>query len=191
MALAIPSTWAYAERAVSGHGYRETVFVPNARRVLVSLAAVAVFAVLLLPAGSAYAATIPAVPNTPPQDGVIGDGICSLREAVRNANADAQVSTDCLGGAGNDTITLVAGTYNLSVPQAAEPNDAAGDLDLTDADGLTIQGAGAASTIVDAGGFDRAFDVRAGPVNITGLTIRDGANPWNEAGIPGLGGGVV
>lgn len=34
------------------------------------------------------------------------DGLCSLIEAIENANADAAVYADCTAGSGNDTITL-------------------------------------------------------------------------------------
>ena len=32
------------------------------------------------------------------------DGLCSLREAIINANDDAQTHTNCVGGSGHDTI---------------------------------------------------------------------------------------
>jgi hypothetical protein len=45
-----------------------------------------------------------------------GNGICSLREAMRNAEADSDSSSgDCSAGSGADTIVLAAGsTYTLS-----------------------------------------------------------------------------
>jgi uncharacterized repeat protein (TIGR01451 family) len=58
---------------------------------------------------------------------VQSDGICSLAEAIHNANADAQVDNgDCPAGNGVDTIALAAGaTYTLSQP---DPNDGTSGL---------------------------------------------------------------
>jgi len=49
---------------------------------------------------------------------VANNGICSLHEAIRNAEADADTSGgDCATGSGADTIELAAGsTYALTVP---------------------------------------------------------------------------
>jgi len=104
---------------------------------------------------------------------------CSLRGAIVAANA----------AAGADTITLPAGTYTLTRTNAANQNtDFTGDLDITDADGLTITGAGARATKVAGGAApfdDRIFDNQAGAsATITGLTITGG-----KAGSGG-GGGV-
>jgi hypothetical protein len=62
---------------------------------------------------------------------------CSLRGAIIAANA----------APGADTIVLPAGTYGLAIKGAAENMAATGDLDVTD--DLTLQGAGAATTIID------------------------------------------
>src|SRR5262245_36609174 len=59
------------------------------------------------------------------------DGLLSLREAVRAANATQEVS---------DTIILTAGTYTLTISGANEDVALTGDLDITD--GVTIRGAG-------------------------------------------------
>ncbi|MCJ7708939.1 MAG: CSLREA domain-containing protein, partial [Anaerolineales bacterium] len=63
-------------------------------------------------------------------DGVCNVADCSLREAVRNANA-------CPGW---QTITLPAGAYTLSIAGAEEDAAATGDLDITD--DVTIVGEG-------------------------------------------------
>jgi VCBS repeat-containing protein len=109
--------------------------------------------------------------DTNPGDGVAADslGRTSLRAAVMEANA--------LPGA--DTINLPAGTYALSLAGSEENGARTGDLDITD--GLTIVGAGAALTAVDATNLnDRVFDVRAGgvgaptTVSLQNLTITGG-----------------
>jgi CSLREA domain-containing protein len=78
-------------------------------------------------------------------DGVCNADDCSLREAVRNANACA----------GWQTITLPAGGYALTLAGAEEDAAATGDLDITD--DVTIVGEGAPS--IDGNGLDRIFEV--------------------------------
>jgi hypothetical protein len=137
-----------------------------------------VFAVLVLAApGVAEAATI-TVSTT--QDVIARDGVCSLREAVISANTDSAAASggDCVAGSGNDTIVLPAGRYRLTLRGNEEntfsplDNDATvGDLDVTS--DATIEGAGAASTIIDANGIDRAFDGYAN-LQLEDLTITGG-----------------
>jgi CSLREA domain-containing protein len=116
---------------------------------------------------------------------------CSLREAIRSANADLPIG-GCAAGSGADTITLPPGTYVLGIPNALgepdEDNATTGDLDILG--DLTIEGTGAATTIVDGNGAalaDRVFNLR-GPVTVSfaGITIRNGSEPTGAAG----GGGV-
>jgi hypothetical protein len=80
--------------------------------------------------------------------------------------------------AGADTITLPAGVYNLTIAGAGEDAAATGDLDitgsLTKTSGLTINGAGAATTIIDGGDLGSVFDVVSGTASISGVTIQDG-----------------
>ena len=106
-----------------------------------------------------------------------GDGVISLREAVTTANTNGEA----------DTINLPLGTYTLTLAGSDNFN-ATGDLDLL-SDGpmghlVTIQGAGASSTIIQAGtdttnGIDRVFDVRASAkasakLTLDGVTVRHG-----------------
>jgi CSLREA domain-containing protein len=108
-------------------------------------------------------------PDANPGDGICETtvpGQCTLRAAIMESNA--------LGG--SNMIVVPAGTYNLTLVRnscGAEETAACGDLDLVA--NVTIQGAGAATTIVDASAInDRVFDVFAASVTITGLTIRGG-----------------
>lgn len=106
-------------------------------------------------------------------------GVGSLRRAITDA-------------AVGETIVVPAGTYSLT----------SGELVITKS--LTIAGAGAADTIVRAGGPDRIFETSGGASTITlsGLTIRDGrvASPsgiakgggvWNQDATLTLDGVVV
>jgi CSLREA domain-containing protein len=127
---------------------------------------------------------------------------CSLREAITAANTDAAFG-GCPGGSGADVIVLGAGTYTLSIANAGGNNEDAnvtGDLDINSS--LTIQGAGAGSTIIQAGtttsnGIDKVFGANptcaAGvSVTITGVTIRNGRNtqPTSDPNFSFTGGGL-
>jgi hypothetical protein len=121
-----------------------------------------------------------------------GAGI-SLREAIIAANNTA----------GADTITLPAGTYTLTITNAAGGNEdacARGDLDVTDS--LTITGAGAATTIIQAGttaanGIDKVLAINpicdhAVAFAMSGVTIRFGRNtqPFGASDFSFTGGGI-
>ena len=99
-------------------------------------------------------------------------GTCTLRAAVQEADASNAA----------DTITLPAGRLQLGRPlvfplpsQTAdlELDPANGDLDVTGT--VTIRGAGADRTTIDAGRHDRAFDIELGAnAVISDLTITNG-----------------
>jgi CSLREA domain-containing protein len=141
---------------------------------------------------TALAATFTVTKTADTNDGVC-DADCSLREAISAANASP----------GADTITLPAGTYQLTLANAGgtnEDNNATGDLDILDS--LTIQGAGSGSTIIEAGtnntnGIDKVFALNpicASPINVTidGVTVRFGRNtqPSGAADFSFTGGGI-
>ncbi len=116
------------------------------------------------------------VDNTP-GNGIVDttSGAITLRAAIMESNARA----------GDQVITLPAGTYVLNVAGMNEAVAASGDLDVTD--DLTINGVGASSTFIDANQIDRVFDlVGAHRLTITGVTIRNG----RITGITELGGGI-
>jgi uncharacterized repeat protein (TIGR01451 family)/CSLREA domain-containing protein len=119
--------------------------------------------------------------DSTPGDGVCATstGECTLRAAIQEANAFG----------GTNTITLPAGTYTLTLTGQDEDAAATGDLDITS--DITINGAGASTTIIDANGIDRVFDVNAtlgGDLTVSGVTIK-GGNPNNSGG--GINGGPV
>lgn len=97
-----------------------------------------------------------------------GVGDCSLRAAVREANAVP----------GADVIEVPAGSWTLAIPGENEDAGATGDLDVDDS--LTIRGAGRAATILDAAGLDRVLDVMgsdsAMTVVVQGVTVRGGTH---------------
>jgi CSLREA domain-containing protein len=93
---------------------------------------------------------------------------CSLRAAIQEANRLP----------GTQTVQVPAGTYNLGIAPAGEGGidpAAAGDLDLTD--DVTIDGAGPASTFVDANDLSRVFEIAPNTgAFVEGVTIRDGTD---------------
>ena len=142
---------------------------------LVFLAALAVVAAIVSVGGRpAAAATFTVTKTADTADGVC-DADCSLREAIIAANASAVA----------DTIELPAGTYTRTIAGANEDLAATGDLDIAGGSasgGLTINGDGAVTTIIDGGDLDRVFHVRSGTVSISGVTIQNGSG--------GEGGGI-
>jgi CSLREA domain-containing protein len=118
------------------------------------LAVAATFVAAVLMAPAAHAATI--TPNTFTDDNT-ANGNCTLREAIRAANANAAIDA-CTAGSGADTIPLAAGTYSISVGPAGDNAAATGDLDITDPAGLTIAG-DAAGTTVNGSGIDGVFEI--------------------------------
>jgi len=126
--------------------------------------------VALLWAGSAQAATFVVTKAADTADGVC-NADCSLREAIIDANA----------AAGADIITLPAGTYTLTIAGTCENAAGTGDLDIINGavgSDITINGAGAATTIIDGGDIDRVFHLPAITVapalTLNNLTVRNG-----------------
>ena len=104
--------------------------------------------------------------RTTPGDGVCeasaSHGDCTLRAAIMETNQLA----------GPDGITIPAGTFVLSL--AGDDDVAAvGDLDIRDSV-VTITGAGANSTFINANGIDRVFSSINATVVISDLTIQNG-----------------
>src|SRR5579859_292316 len=111
-------------------------------------------------------------------------GACTLRAAVMEADMASGVGV---------TIIVPAGVYSLTVPATGGDDASNGDLNLTTpASGnpvISIIGAGAANTIIDANQIDRVLYVDAGRTAvISGLTLRGGfVSKINGGGIANLG----
>jgi hypothetical protein len=101
----------------------------------------------LLAAPVALAANFPVTNNN-------NAGAGSLRQAIEDANANP----------GADTVTFdgVSGTITLTSAELAITED------------LTITGPGAGQLAVSGGESRRVFNISAGTVEISGLTVRDG-----------------
>jgi RTX calcium-binding nonapeptide repeat (4 copies) len=127
---------------------------------------------------------------------------CSLRAAIYDANHDANVpDATCPVGSGTDTITLAAGTYNLSAIGSGDDADLSGDLDITS--NLSIEGQAAGQTTIQWDGSvndadrDRVLDVHSIDANtvtamISAVTVSGGRTPATDSGgtVPGEGIGV-
>jgi streptogramin lyase len=101
-----------------------------------------------------------------PGDGIAIDatGNTSLRAAIMEANALV----------GDDSITLPSGNYRLTLGGLGEDLAASGDLDILDR--LMITGADASTSIIDADGIDRVFQLLAGAsLGLSDVTITGGA----------------
>ena len=107
------------------------------------------------------------------------DGDCSLREAIQAANTDTIVDA-CTAGSGADTVTLPAGTYTLSIPGTDEDANATGDLDIFS--DLTINGASATTTILNANQIDRVLHIASGTIEISSVTITNGNSGIADGG---------
>lgn len=118
---------------------------------------------IVLSARSAQALTFTVNTATDTHDASLGDGICrdsnakcSLRAAIEENNRLS----------GNAIINVPASTITLNTTAGY------GQLDLTAA--ATINGAGAASTIIDGGGQTRVMRVNVISVIVSGVTMRNG-----------------
>ena len=143
----------------------------NARTILFGL--LPLLALLLWPAFPAQAQSAtggPIIVNTTKDETTPNDGKCSLREALQNANGDAQTSSDCKAGKGEDTITFKKG---LSGTITLDPN--LGPLTVTASAGLTIDG-GRESITVSGRDQVQVFSESAGAtLALRNLTVADGS----------------
>jgi hypothetical protein len=104
--------------------------------------------------------------------GTAGDGLCGLREAIANANAETDTSSgDCAAGTGNDTIVFnLSGTIALGSGLPSIQHT------------LEIDGTGQTITI-DGGGASRVFLNLSGVVTLNNLTIANGHSTGNGGGV--------
>ncbi len=119
-------------------------------------------ALVLMLSATARAATI--IVNTLLDESTSGDGLCSLREAITNADEETDTTSgDCAAGSGNDRINfIISGTINLSasLPPVYEA--------------LGIDGTGERIT-VDGSGSYQVIAVNSGAtLDLNRLTIADG-----------------
>jgi CSLREA domain-containing protein len=135
--------------------------------------AVTALALLAPAAGQAASFTVNTTADTSVPGGCTTDPACSLRDAITAASAS---------GDPEDVVVVPAGNYGLE----------GGQLEPGGAESLVIRGAGARSTVIDARGTSRVFDVAGDTVTIEGLTVTAGIAPEGVGGeMPGDGGGIL
>ncbi|MGA7620068.1 SBBP repeat-containing protein, partial [Candidatus Binatus sp.] len=117
------------------------------------------------------------VNNTTDPASTSGNGFCTLREAINNANAASDTSGgDCAAGTGNDIIFFsVSGTITL-VQGTLQPV----------ANTLTIDGTGRTVTVGGASSFQVLVVQSGATLNLNNLTIENG----NSSNGSGQGGGI-
>jgi len=129
---------------------------------------------ILVSAFSARAATFVVTTNADGNHGACTVSLCTLRDAVIAANA-----------APGSTITLPSNGshYTLTLTGVDEDNAATGDLDVRA--NLTINGGGAATTIIDGNDTDRVFQlIGAVTLTLNDVTVTNGntTSSSNKAG---------
>jgi len=150
------------------------------RKLAGSLAGAALL--LALGQGAAHALDIPLTTNKP---GILADGLCSLIEAITNANNDDQsVSTDCPAGSGADRITLQA---NTTITLTSGPYLYFGENGvplITTA--ITIEGSGGSKIVrkASAPAFRIFYVTQTGDLTLRNVTVSGGK-------MPSFGGGGV
>lgn len=98
-----------------------------------------------------------------------GDGLCTLREAVANANANGDTTAgDCVAGAGADTVDLSGLTGTITL----------GGTNIRFTDSTTVQGPTTGTLTIDGNNTSRIFYVRTAGVSLTisRLTLTRGRN---------------
>lgn len=122
-------------------------------------------------------------------DDNVGDGACHT--SVNNCSVRAALmQANHLTNTGVAVVLLPAGTFLLSRPPQGANGEDSGDLYLgapaVAGQSVSIIGAGATHSIIDANHIDRVLEIETGrTVHLSGLTLRNGTRVGN-----GLGGGI-
>lgn len=96
------------------------------------------------------------------------DGVCTLREAIINANNDSQSggSVDCPAGSGTDTITFASGLNNATITLTG------GEIIITDH--LIINGLGETQLTISGNDNSRIFNADDSALTVTDVTLTNG-----------------
>jgi uncharacterized repeat protein (TIGR01451 family)/CSLREA domain-containing protein len=110
----------------------------------------------------------PIVVNSSLDNSTAGNGQCTLREAIANANTDNDgTDGDCAAGSGPDLITFAPGLTGQTITLSA------GELEISTT--VTIQGPGVDRLAISGGESSRVFNITgSGQVTLSDLTVRDG-----------------
>ena len=157
------------------------------RQVIRYVGFASIMAVTPIGAQSASGAAVISVTTTAP--GVAPDGLCSLVEALENADAQAAAHADCPPGSNPTTIELGAGAvYTLSAPHDAIDDGtglpAVSAQVIVNGHGATVERSQAAATPA----FRLIVVLPGGVLTLRDLTLRGGAANVDGTG---LGGGAL
>ncbi len=150
-----------------------------------------VFLLFVAPTPVAHAATI----NVESTSGSKSDdGVCTLPEAIENANNDALTWDECEAGSGDDTIVIPAG-YVITINNADNGSgpDANG-LPIINYSTITINGNGATIQRSSVGGtpnFRLLKVLGNGHLTLNNVTIRNGRAGNGVGANGGEGGGIA
>jgi CSLREA domain-containing protein len=148
-----------------------------------------VLALVAAPTPVAHAATITV--NSTAGTKINGDGACTLREAIENANSNTATWPECEAGSGADTIELPAGaTITLTVGDNGSGPDINGLPAITS--NITINGKNAIiqrSPLVGIPNFRIFYVSSSGTLTLNNATVRYGKSSVGPGGESGYGGG--
>ncbi len=102
-----------------------------------------------------------------------GNGQCTLREAILNANNNSQSSSDCTAGSGDDTINFTASLANKTITLT-------GQIVITS--NITINAQAAAGLSVSGNNSSRVFEIFPATVVMTGFRITGGNGNGSSGG---------
>ncbi|HEX5989702.1 MAG TPA: choice-of-anchor Q domain-containing protein [Solirubrobacterales bacterium] len=142
-------------------------------RKSIALAGALMALALVVPAANAATFTVNTTADTSVPGGCTSEPACSLRDAVLAANSSPDPE---------DVVVVPAGNYLLSGGELATGSEGT----------ITIRGAGARKTVIDAQGASRVLNLGAQRNVVEGLTVTGGnTNPMLGGEVPGDGGGVL
>jgi CSLREA domain-containing protein/uncharacterized repeat protein (TIGR01451 family) len=142
----------------------------RSRSVACALVALALFAPA---AGQAATFTVNTTDDTTVGGGCTTDPACSLRDAINAADLSADPE---------DVVVVPAGNYSIS----------AGELSVSGEGTVTVRGAGARKTTIDAHQTSRVFNLSADKSVLERMTVTGGAsNPGLGGEVPGDGAGIL
>ena len=140
---------------------------------------IAVLVTLFCFAGSASAATFDVNTTKDLLDAEPGDGTCAAEDDPDTEGTDEtglRALRACIMEAnhleGEDAINVPEGWYKLTIEPFDELDEEAGDLDITDPGGLTVEGTGDGFfTVIDANGIDRGVQLHSESLQAVGFGL--------------------
>jgi CSLREA domain-containing protein len=140
---------------------------------IVLACALTALALIAPAAGDAATFTVNTTADTSVTGGCSSDPACSLRDAISRAGESPDPE---------DLVQVPAGNYTVS----------SGELVVFGSGTVTVRGAGARQTVVDAHQSSRVFNLEADRSVLEGMTVTGGnTNPMLGGEVPGDGGGVL